>query len=289
MATNYPTGRVHRPSDNYVYDVGSLSWLPEIQPATSGGSGGAVTIADGADVAEGITTDAAVITDVAGTVSGKLRGLVKWAYERMPASLGQKVMAASLPVVLASDQSAVAISAASLPLPTGAATAARQDTGNTSLASLASTVDSNLNLRIDLAAIGGLATPIAVNTGAPGNDVLRVVLSGKGAATSVNSNPVVIASDQAAIPVTAATLPLPTGAATAVNQALEVTSLASIDTKLTAPLNIAAPQGALLETLQCILLEMRVMNAQIREGFVLADEVNTRRADESLPSSTFFN
>jgi len=41
------------------------------------GGGGAVTVADGADVAEGATTDAAVATDVAGTVSGKLRGLVK--------------------------------------------------------------------------------------------------------------------------------------------------------------------------------------------------------------------
>lgn len=62
-------------------------------------------IADGDDIAEGATADAAVVTDVAGTVSGKLRGLVKHAYERMPTSLGQKAMAASLPVVVASDQS----------------------------------------------------------------------------------------------------------------------------------------------------------------------------------------
>lgn len=75
-----------------------------------GGGGGAVTIADGADVAEGATTDAAVITDTTGTISGKLRGLVKWAFERMPASLGQKLMAASFPVVIASDQSAVPVS-----------------------------------------------------------------------------------------------------------------------------------------------------------------------------------
>lgn len=37
-------------------------------------------------------------------------------------TVGQKTMANSSPVVIASDQSAVAISAASLPLPTGAAT-----------------------------------------------------------------------------------------------------------------------------------------------------------------------
>lgn len=39
------------------------------------GSGGAVTVADGADVAEGFTTDTAVFGDVSGTVSAKLRGI----------------------------------------------------------------------------------------------------------------------------------------------------------------------------------------------------------------------
>lgn len=42
----------------------------------------------------------------------------------IPASLGQQTMANSMPVVIASNQSAVPISAASLPLPTGAATEA---------------------------------------------------------------------------------------------------------------------------------------------------------------------
>lgn len=60
---------------------------------------------------------------------------------------GQATMANSEPVVIASDQSAVPVSgtfyqatqpvsAASLPLPTGAATSAKQDTGNTSLSSI---------------------------------------------------------------------------------------------------------------------------------------------------------
>lgn len=47
---------------------------------------------------------------------------------KLPATLGQKAMAASLAVAIASDQSAVPISAASLPLPSGAATAANQAT-----------------------------------------------------------------------------------------------------------------------------------------------------------------
>lgn len=44
--------------------------------AGSGGGGGAATVADGADVAEGSTTDAAVTTNADGTLSAKLRGLV---------------------------------------------------------------------------------------------------------------------------------------------------------------------------------------------------------------------
>jgi hypothetical protein len=55
----------------------------------------------------GATADAVVTTDTTGTISAKMRGLIKWAYERMPVSLGQKTMGNSLAVVLASDQSAV--------------------------------------------------------------------------------------------------------------------------------------------------------------------------------------
>lgn len=80
-------------------------------------------------------------------------------------SLGQKTMANSVPVVLASDQSTLAISAASLPLPSGAATSALQTTGNTSIASI------------------DTKTPTV------------------GQKTMANSSPVVLASDQSAIPV----------------------------------------------------------------------------------------
>jgi hypothetical protein len=43
----------------------------------AGAGGGPATIADGADVTLGATTDIAVVTDVNGTISGRLRGLVK--------------------------------------------------------------------------------------------------------------------------------------------------------------------------------------------------------------------
>jgi hypothetical protein len=69
----------------YAWQSSTLSYVPVLVDAAGnlltagggGGGGGAVTIADGSDVAEGATTDAAVVTDANGTVSGKLRGLVK--------------------------------------------------------------------------------------------------------------------------------------------------------------------------------------------------------------------
>lgn len=78
-------------------------------------------------------------------------------------SLGQKVMSASVPVALASDE-VVPISAAILPLPTGASTSALQTALNTSAASIDS------------------------KTTAPGQALMAA------------SSPVVIASDQSRIP-----------------------------------------------------------------------------------------
>ena len=57
-------------------------------------------------------------------------------------ALGQALEAASIPVVIASNQSAVAISAASLPLPTGASTAANQSTEITALGTINTTLGS---------------------------------------------------------------------------------------------------------------------------------------------------
>jgi hypothetical protein len=85
---------------------------------------------------------------------------------------GQKVMAQSSPVVIASDQSTLPISAASLPLPTGASTAALQTTGNASLAS--------------------------IDAGIP---------AALGQTTMAASMPVVFASDQSAILITSVTNP----------------------------------------------------------------------------------
>lgn len=179
-----------------------ISLLKKI--ASAGGS--AVSIADGADVVEGFLADAAVVTDAAGTVSGKLRGLIKWAFERMPTSLGQKAMAASLPVVVASDQSAIPVSGPltdaqlrATPVPiSGAVT-------NTVLSVVG----------------GGLeATAQRVTLASDSTGLLSV--DDNGASLTVDApvgTPVFVrlsdgAAPIATLPISAAALPLPAGAAT---------------------------------------------------------------------------
>lgn len=106
------------PVGMYVWNTGSLAWEKQTPIGASGG--GAVTLADGADVAEGTRADAAYVTG-SGTVVAILKGIFgKFG------TLGQKVMAGSTPVAIASDQSALPITAAALPLPAGAASAALQ-------------------------------------------------------------------------------------------------------------------------------------------------------------------
>lgn len=147
-------------------------------------------------------------------------------------SLGQKTASASIPVILASDQT--------LPLPTGAATSALQTTGNTSLASI-DTKTPALGQALAAASVPVVLTAAQISTLTP----LSTVTANQGTAnatpwnenisefggasvslgskTSAASIPVVIASDQG-------TLPLPTGAATSALQTTGNTSLASIAT-----------------------------------------------------------
>lgn len=106
-------------------------------------------------------------------------------------------------IVLSTDANGVLnVAAASLPLPTGAATAANQATMISSLSS----IDTKLT------------APLSV-TGPLTDAQLRAT----------------------AVPVSAASLPLPAGAATSANQSTMISSLSSIDTKLTAPLSVTGP------------------------------------------------
>lgn len=159
-------------------------------------------------------------------------------------TLGQKAMAASTPIVIASDQSAVPISAASLPLPAGAATeatlATRASDRTTAAAPFSNRLsdgaafyDATKTGQLPSALVGGR---LDTNLGAWLGSTAPTV----GSKTSANSVPVVIASDQGAVAVSAASLPLPSGASTAANQ----TTLGSQTTKINDGTNTASVTAA---------------------------------------------
>jgi hypothetical protein len=107
-----------------------------------------------------------------------------------------------LPVVISSPNP-LPISAASLPLPSGAATSANQTNG---------TQQTEINNGVNVAAVK------AASTAAVATDPALVI------AVSPNNS----------VAITAASLPLPTGAATSANQATQITDLAAINTSIQA-------------------------------------------------------
>lgn len=184
--------------------------------AVSGASGGgvvdgAVSVANGADVTQGALGDAAVITDASGSLSGKLRGLVKWAFERMPASLGQKTKAASLPVVLASDQGVLDVTGSTVSI-TGAVTVDAGTNLNTSALATNATLIANGVLA---GAVNETAASSDTNTSGLNGRLQRIAQritsliallpTSLGQKTVAASLAVVVASDQSAIPVSAGT------------------------------------------------------------------------------------
>lgn len=92
---------------------------------------------------------------------------------QLPTTLGQKSMAQSLPVALASDTAALGVTvgnfpatqvvtATSMPLPTGAATAANQTSANTALAAISGQLPASLGPKAAAASLSvGLASDLA--------------------------------------------------------------------------------------------------------------------------------
>jgi hypothetical protein len=174
----------------------------------------------------------------------------------IPVSLGQTTMAASMPVVISSDQSAVPVSiTGTISLPTGAATAAKQDTGNASLASIDSKLTSPLTVTGPLTDVQLRASAVPVSltsttitgsvavTGPLTNTELRATPVPVSGTVTANAGTGTFTVDGSAVtqPVSAASLPLPTGASTSALQTAGNASLSSIDTKLTAPLSVTGP------------------------------------------------
>jgi len=105
-------------------------------------------------------------------------------YGGTPTTLGQKTSAASEPVVIASDQSAIPISAASLPLPTGAATAANQVTQETTLTAIqANQTNGTQHTIVDSSALPTGAATSALQT--TGNTSLVSILANQTNGTQV--------------------------------------------------------------------------------------------------------
>lgn len=186
-------------SENWVWDVGTLDWVVETQP---GGAGGG---------------DASAANQVIGNASlasidGKL------------ATLGQKVMAGSVPVVIASNQSAVSVS------------------GTVAESNFPATVDTNSGLKsastlrvvlaTDQPALTNklLVTPDSVAL--PANQSVNAAQLA-GTATSVNSGTkdagtlrVVIATDQPAL--TNKLLVTPDSVALPANQSVNVAQINAV-------------------------------------------------------------
>lgn len=113
--------------------------------------------------------------------------------------LGQTTSAGSLPVVIATDQTTVPVSLASSPLPTGAATSANQTTQITQLTAInTNTTGLNNTITTTGSAVPTSAVQLGVKNGS------NLVALTEGQATSANSLPVVLASDQSAVPSKAA-------------------------------------------------------------------------------------
>jgi hypothetical protein len=156
-----------------------------------------------------------------------------------PYALGQTTMSASVPVAIASNQSAIPvtgtffqatqpvsgtfwqatqpISAVSLPLPALAATSTLQSSMITAIGTpmqqTGGTVTANAGTNLNTSALalesGGNLASIATNTGR---------IPSQGQATMAASTPVAIASNQSAVPISASALPLPALAATSTKQ-----------------------------------------------------------------------
>jgi len=141
-------------------------------------------------------------------------------------STGAVIAAPNSAHVTPSDES---ITVASSALPTGAATEAKQDAGNTSLASLDTKLPSSLTVSGTRLLVdgSGVTQPVSASS--------LPLPSG----LTVSSTRLLVDGSGVTQPVSASSLPLPSGAATAANQATANSSLGSLDTKLPSSLTVS--------------------------------------------------
>jgi hypothetical protein len=157
-------------------------------------------------------------------------------------ALGQTTESNSLPVTIASNQSAIPISASSLPLPTGAATAANQTNGTqvTSVnnfpatQTVAGTVAvSNFPSTTTVVQPSGSNLHVDIDNFPATQPVSGTVSVSNFPATQTITGTVTANAGTGTFAVSAASLPLPTGAATAANQTTTNTTLSTISANQT--------------------------------------------------------
>lgn len=195
------------------------------------------------DGLEGATLDSQIVGNVlAASIDEKLPGLISG---RIPVDVGTSIDIGEVEINNDSGNP-VPISATSLPLPSGAATEAKQDAGNTSLSS----IDSSVGSKSDAAAstdTGTFSLIALVKRGLQNWTTLlsripalvsgRIPVDGSGVTQPISgtvtaTGPLTDAELRAsAILASVASLPLPTGAATSDNQTTANNSLASLDGK----------------------------------------------------------
>ena len=140
---------------------------------------------------------------------------------------------------------AVLVSAESLPLPDGAATAAKQDTGNTSLSSIDNKLPALINNRVPVD-IGSPSINIGASVEVSNDAGNPLPVSDGGGSLTVDDGGSSLTVDgtvgiSGTVAISASSLPLPGGAATSANQSTANTSLASIDGKTPALINGRQP------------------------------------------------
>jgi hypothetical protein len=173
---HYPRSKVVWGADGTATDVSAAAPLPVVQTGTPA-------------LPTGAATEASIAA----------------ASAKLPAALGQATMAASLSVTVASNQTAVPVSAASLPLPSGAATAARQaipGTAGTPSSEVLSVQGVSGGTALPMSA-AALPLPSGASTEATLAAASAKLPATLGQKAMTASLPVVLASDQASVPVAA--------------------------------------------------------------------------------------
>lgn len=193
----------------------TVRWVPtEVEVKNSADDPIVVTIdaagSDASDALLGALTEPPPASDTASSgLNGRLQRLAQRLSSiiaLLPASIGTKTSAGSLSVVVASDQNAVPVTNASLPLPTGAAAEATQVAGNTLLGSVTESAPAS-----DVASSGlnGRLQRIAQRV----TSLIALLPVSLGQKTSAASLAVTVASDQTAVAVTLASVTPGTAAA----------------------------------------------------------------------------